>query len=332
MNLIRKLGLEFFNEKFTKGMFILEGSLYLALQAKIAKNQATKEQETRLTVLQNLRRDLTRKANEIYDKNIHTDRYTEETYARAKATQEWQSGNWDNLDALIEIALAINEEMTPEYAKMREDLDAVNAESGKLGDEERAIRESLRDSSNLVVEAIDFANKTVVQVPENDFQSIRMFWDFKEGYRVLRTHGNVGSYIWVGPSLNGARCIKLDRRSYMTTQMPSARTDAEMNLSNYGYYLEEDRWKDILKPVGIPMEDAVKELAAYTHKNPGHEVGVLLEGNQTVLRTAGDGKNLILDYQNRAIAMMDMEGNTSKVRKGMLAIATKEGATCQIKK
>jgi hypothetical protein len=329
MNLIRKLGFDFFNEKFSKGIYILNGSLYLALHAMQIKTERNKEKQKEADLFRALRGGSIRKRDTLANKINQVKIYTDEAITAAYEHDDWDEEEWESIEDFM---YSRDFEHTPEWLALDKQIEAIDNEIDDLRKKEGVIRAELQELDTFGVQSIDFANKKIVTIPENEFQSIRMFWDFPEGYRVLRTWKSLGQALWLGPTLNGARCIKLERQGYRTTSPDKPQTEEDLHLANYGFYLEEDRWKDILFPQGVPIEQALEDLEAYKSVSRGSELSVLLEGNQTTLRAQGDDATLAMTFQSRTVAMLNYRGEYEKVKKGMLAIAEKQGVLCRSKK
>ena len=330
MNLIKKLGVDFFKEKFNKGIFRIENKLFLVLDVQTKITDKSEEIKQLTKELKEAAYNAECALDEHMDRR--PDKYTDAVYD--EANEIYDEDEHESVDEFIDDNMP-NSPVTEEYTTWV--LAKTQLVEARANTQRKWITfmDEERNKAGLAVSAIDFEKGAVVQVDENEFKSIRMFWDFEEGYRVLKTEGDTGFPMWVGPSLTGARCIKLQQREARVKNKKEMSSNDEINLYRYGFYIENNRWKDIITPKGLPFKEALKLAVETKDDKTGEEGAVLIEGGKAFLKKErGISPTVItLYYQEMPIAQLTAEGTPLKVRKGMLAIAEEEGSVpCLTKK
>lgn len=312
MNLIRKLTADFFREKFIGGLYVLNDEPHVVCEINRTLEVTAKDKvaEARYKEVEAEIRRL--------DRTPMPERYTEEAVEQwAEEVERDEDG--DPMMSLETWADHNGFQQNREYLEARKTYAALIAERNAL------MKHMTGHEEIYKVRSVNLAKAEVVDVHENEFMSANMFWDFQEGFRVFpfKKDGIFGNYIWMGPSTNGARCVKIPT------------WEAEHNFSNrwlarYAFFLQEDRWKHLLNQEGVELPKAIaalKEEKISSRKDVGRrDIGALLNNGKALLVYRHGTSHRILFKNDAVIAEINDEGNIERYKKSMYFVAEKEGA------
>ena len=311
MNLIKKLGAQFFQEKFQKGLFLLENKLYVLIRVDVAQEN----KKNKPTALDLAKLELQVAANARANHwDTEPSCYLDDDDWASYEDRDVQYEDHSPVEYAEEVGIEVN----PEFLKWLEEKKKLQEAEAEAMQKVRALREVENETETHEVVAIDFEEAEEVRLHEDLFESIRMFWDFETGYRVLPYKKKVGANTFIGPKSNGDRCIKISIMGALDDTFKASTRE----LRNYGFYLENQRWKCLLKSEEYTLDEAFKLLKEELEET-GTRGNLLLTGGKALL--SNDSGEYRILFEDTVIAVPSKEGKIEKLKKTLYEIAAKKG-------
>lgn len=299
MSLIKKLGKDYFKEKFLRGTFVLNGAVYVLMdvrhalnpQDQLEKNAAelkyriARSELEDLTIRLDVKNPFTdEKAQKEYTTYVRTALRAGDDYMRE---EEWAEANEKKLDE--------------EWAALLEKTEALEKAVNEAKHELAGLQAREKQTKAIECLAVNLSNGKTETLSEDCFENMKMFGTLTKGVKVLPANKLVGMVI-TEPDV-GARCLKLE-------QCLSHELHIEDKLArNYGYYIENSRWTHLLKPKGTTIHTAIKALQTE------HSQGCVLLEKEACVMTKGSvkGQYNVL-YKDLVVAVLDADGDVVKIR------------------